>query len=160
MQVDAMNWYLVYTAPRAEKQAADRLKLEGFEAYLPLNKVQRRWSDRIKWVEMPLFPSYIFIKTDREGLFKATRLPGLSRAVYFEGVPVVVRESEIQAVRKFEEHAQGREVTFEIDEEVKIAFGPLEGRVGKVKKVKGNRLVLILSHLGITASINIKDILR
>lgn len=155
-----MNWYLVYTAPRAEKQAAERLQLEGYEAYLPLHKVQRRWSDRLKWVEVPLFPSYLFIKTDREGLYKATRLPGLSRAVYFEGVPVEVRESEIKAVRKFEEHAQGKEVSFEMDEEVRIAFGPLEGRVGKVKKVKGNKLVLILNHLGLQAVVNVSQILR
>lgn len=155
-----MPWYLLYTAPRAERNANDRLVLEGFETYLPLHKIQRRWSDRLKWVEAPLFPSYIFIKTDREGLFAATKLPGVSRAVYHLGVPVVVRESEIKAVHTFEEQAQGKELTYEIDEEVKIAFGPLEGRVGKVKKVKGNKLVLILNHLGLQAVVNLNHVMR
>lgn len=155
-----MNWYLLYTAPRAEKQAADRLRLEGFEVYLPLHLCPRRWSDRIKLVELPLFPSYLFVKTDREGLYQATRLQGISRAVYFEGKPVEVLPKEIAAIHKFADKAQGLECHYELDEEVQIAFGPLEGRVGKVKKIKGNQLVLILNHLGITARVKLDQVTK
>ena len=57
------KWYVLYTAPRAEKQVDQRLKKEGITTFLPLHLSPRRWSDRIKLIEVPLFSSYIFIYT-------------------------------------------------------------------------------------------------
>jgi len=58
-----MNWYLLYTASRAEKQVEQRIKLEGVEVFLPMHLTPRKWSDRVKMVEVPLFSSYIFVRT-------------------------------------------------------------------------------------------------
>ena len=155
-----MKWYLLYITPRAEKKVADRLRLEGIDVYLPLHLSPRKWSDRIKLVEVPLFPGYLFVKTEREGLYKAVMVPGVARIIYFEGEPVEVRESEIEAIRTFASEAAGRDCYFDIDEEVKIAFGPLEGRVGKVKKIKGKHLVLILNHLGLQARVDLQQVVK
>ena len=62
-----MSWYVLYTAARAEKQVAARIEAEGVEkggveAYLPLHRRRKKWSDRIKVVEEPLFRSYVFVK--------------------------------------------------------------------------------------------------
>jgi hypothetical protein len=51
------HWLVIYTKPRAEKKVNERLLEEGFETYLPLQKVIRQWSDRKKKVEVPLFNS-------------------------------------------------------------------------------------------------------
>ena len=56
------QWVALYTNPRAEKKAESNLKETGFEVYLPLRKELHTWSDRKKWVEVPLLKSYIFAK--------------------------------------------------------------------------------------------------
>ena len=50
-----MEWYVLYTTARAEKHVELKLQAEGVETYLPLHKCPRKWSDRVKMVEMPLF---------------------------------------------------------------------------------------------------------
>lgn len=61
IEVDNLKWYVLYTAPRAEKQVENRIRGMGVICWLPLRKSPRAWSDRVKIVEMPLFPSYIFV---------------------------------------------------------------------------------------------------
>ena len=60
------KWYAIYTRPRWEKKVDLLLKDQGLESYCPLNKVKRKWSDRIKLVEEPLFKSYVFVRTDEK----------------------------------------------------------------------------------------------
>ena len=56
------KWYAVYTAPRAEKKVSERFVQEGIEHYLPIQTVKRRWSDRIKEVQVPVVNGYIFVR--------------------------------------------------------------------------------------------------
>ena len=58
------NWIVVRSKPRAEKIAHAQLLEKGIEAYLPLLKERRKWSDRKKWVEFPLFSSYLFARIE------------------------------------------------------------------------------------------------
>ena len=58
------KWLAVYTRPRWEKKVDQLLKEKGTESYCPLNKVRRKWSDRVKLIEEPLFKSYVFVKID------------------------------------------------------------------------------------------------
>jgi transcription antitermination factor NusG len=60
------KWYAIYTRPRWEKKVNFLLQGKGIESYCPLNKVRRKWSDRIKTIEEPLFKSYVFVKIDEE----------------------------------------------------------------------------------------------
>ena len=62
----AKKWLAVYTRPRWEKKVDQLLKEQGTESYCPLNKVKRKWSDRVKTVEEPLFKSYVFVKNFRQ----------------------------------------------------------------------------------------------
>src|SRR5690606_18173763 len=98
---------VLYTAPKAEKQVALRLQSLGEEVFLPIHMTPRKWSDRIKMVEMPLFPSYIFVKTERHRLYDIYRERGVSRIIYYRAQPAELRESEIQAIRTFLEKAKG-----------------------------------------------------
>ena len=59
-----LQWIVVRSKPRAEKVAFDQLMKKGIEVYLPLVKERRKWSDRKKWVELPLFSSYLFAKVE------------------------------------------------------------------------------------------------
>jgi transcription antitermination factor NusG len=56
------HWYAIYTNPRWEKKVDKLLTEAGIESYCPLNTVMRKWSDRMKKVEEPLFKSYVFVQ--------------------------------------------------------------------------------------------------
>jgi transcription antitermination factor NusG len=59
-----LNWYAVYTRHRSEKRLADALAKLGIDHYLPLLRTRKKWSDRYKWVEEPLFASYVFVRIE------------------------------------------------------------------------------------------------
>ncbi len=61
--MSSKHWYAIYTKPRWEKKVHHLLSEKGLEAYCPLNKVTRKWSDRMKTVEEPLFKSYVFVQS-------------------------------------------------------------------------------------------------
>ena len=155
-----MSWYVLYTASRAERQVEERLNAQGIVTYLPLHLTPRRWTDRIKMVEVPLFSSYIFVKTTDEQLRNLVRIPGISRIVFYNRQPAVVRENEIEAIRSFLENAKGKECEFVDNEDVLISGGPLKDIKGKVKKASGDYLFVSLEQIGITVKIKAEQVVR
>ena len=77
------KWYAVYTKPRWEKKVFERLQNEQMEAYCPQNRVRKQWSDRIKWVEEPLFKSYVFVKVAEEEMTRVRMVNGVVNFVYW-----------------------------------------------------------------------------
>lgn len=142
-----MNWYVLYTKPRAEKQVAQRIVELGVEMYLPLHKVKRKWSDRVKIVEVPLFNSYIFVKVAQSQLQSLSVINGVSRIVYYLRKPAVVRDAEIEAIKEFLVLAEYSEIIFEGDL-VAINQGLFENVTGKVLYVTEKGVALFLEELG------------
>ncbi|MDD2285563.1 MAG: UpxY family transcription antiterminator [Paludibacter sp.] len=153
-------WYVIYTAPKAEKQVQQRLTEQGVEAFLPLHLSPRKWSDRVKLVEMPLFPSYLFVYTRRTALYDLVRIPGIARIIYFEGQPAVVRPREISAIRQFLEYANGKACRIELDDEVRVAVGPLKDSGGKVIKIGKKYAILLLDKLGLQAQVALDAVVK
>ena len=153
-----MNWYVLYTSPRAEKQVEKRLSLLGVETFLPLHLVLRRWSDRIKLVEVPLFPSYIFVHTNDHKVHECLCVQGITRIVYHNGIPAVISKREIVAIQSFLEQARNKELNYSINEEVLVACGVLKDISGKIKRIGKKYLVLHLEQIGTTISIAMDQI--
>ncbi|HET6994144.1 MAG TPA: UpxY family transcription antiterminator, partial [Chitinophagaceae bacterium] len=95
------KWLAIYSRPRWEKKVNQLLLEKGIESYCPLNKVRRKWSDRMKIVEEPLFKSYVFVKVKDEDRTEVRMTPGVINFVYWEGQPAVIKEKEINAIRRF-----------------------------------------------------------
>jgi transcription antitermination factor NusG len=152
-QANGEKWYVLYTASRAEKQVAQRLEKEGITAFLPLHLSPRRWSDRIKLIEIPLFSSYIFIHTQEPLLHRIITLQGVSHVVYYDGKPAVVWESEITAIQQFLEQARAKELNYQPDEKVLIACGPLRNISGKIKRIGKTYILLHLEQIGLTVTV-------
>ena len=95
------HWYAIYTTGRWEKKVHNRLLEAGVESYCPLNMVMRKWSDRVKRVEEPLFKSYVFVRISKDEHHKVLDTPGVVRFVYWLGKPAVIRDKEIENIRKF-----------------------------------------------------------
>jgi transcription antitermination factor NusG len=155
-----MEWYVLYTTARAEKQVELKLQAEGVETYLPLHKCPRKWSDRVKMVEMPLFSSYIFVNTTDEKLRTLIRVNGVARIVYYNGKPAVMRPKEIEAIREFVQKAAERECEFGLSEEVLVACGPLKDISGKIKKIGRKYLILHIEQMGITVCVKQNQVIR
>lgn len=155
-----MEWYVLYTTARAEKHVELKLQAEGVETYLPLHKCPRKWSDRVKMVEMPLFSSYIFVHTTDEKLRTLIRVNGVARIVYYNGKPAVMRPKEIEAIRKFVQKAAERECEFGLSEEVLVACGPLKDISGKIKKIGRKYLILHIEQMGITVCVKQNQVIR
>lgn len=146
-----MKWLAIYTRPRWEKKVNQTLIDRGFESYCPLTKIRRKWSDRIKTVEEPLFKSYVFVKiadTDRTAV---RMINGAINFVYWAGKPAVVKEKEIIAIRRFldeYENVEAVPVDLEINQRVRISGGTLMDKEGKVLEVRRKTVKVAIDSLG------------
>jgi transcription antitermination factor NusG len=133
------SWYAIYTKSRFEKKIFHSLRSKGFHVFLPLVKEKRMWSDRIKTVEVPLLPSYVFVRTAREKFAQIYPYPGFVRFVSFQGKPCEIREEEIALLEQIVEHGfhVQQSPLCDLGDRVRITRGPLRGWEGCVEKKKG-----------------------
>jgi transcription antitermination factor NusG len=145
------KWYAIYTRPRWEKKVDLLLKEKGVESYCPLNKIKRRWSDRLKTVEEPLFKSYVFVKVV-DGEKTAVRMTtGVINFVYWNKKPAIVKEKEIQTIRRFLDEYENIEVypkEIKLNDRVRITSGSLMDHEGKVLDVRRKAVKVAIDSLG------------
>src|ERR1700734_3286808 len=96
-QASPFPWFALQVRTRNEAGVAEQLSGRGYERFLPHYKVRKRWSDRIKEVDSPLFPGYLFCRFDPQDRLPILKTPGVMQIVGFKNGPVAVDESEIQA---------------------------------------------------------------
>lgn len=143
------RWLVGYTAPRAEKQVYDKLQKQGYTTFLPLAKSSRKWSDRVKIVEVPLFTSYIFVYINNFEVYESLRnTPGLVRYVFMEGKFADVTDKEIDSIKLFLSKTEGYQFTFEENQTVEIKDGLLKGKKGIITKLGKDKLQLKIEHFG------------
>lgn len=143
---DNRCWYAIYTRSRAEKKVHADLVSLGLEAYLPLQKRIRQWSDRKKLVEMPIISSYVFVKVLPASRDLVFRSPHVSRFVFFNGQPAVIPENQIERLKQLINAEVPVESTlreFKPGEPVKIIYGPLNGLQGEFVKVGSEKRFLV-----------------
>lgn len=100
-KMEKKRWYAVYTRPRWEKKVFRLLEEQNIEAYCPLNKVKKKWSDRVKLVEEPLFKSYVFVRVAEEEKTAVRMTTGIVNFVYWLGKPAVIKNKEIETIKRF-----------------------------------------------------------
>lgn len=140
------SWYALYVRSRAEKQVASYLHNTGFEVYLPLTKILRQWSDRKKWVEEPLFRSYIFVHIGPAEYFDVLNTQGVVRYVSFESKAVAIPPLQIEAIRQFVESGEELpdvELTLKPGSLIDIIIGPMKGIRGELLEMMGKKKVKI-----------------
>ncbi|RNI35415.1 UpxY family transcription antiterminator [Hanamia caeni] len=149
------NWYAVYTKPRWEKKVAAMLLEKGIENYCPINKVIRQWSDRKKMVMEPVFKGYVFVKLEENKKWQVKDVNGILNFVYWLGKPAVIRDEEIDTIRKFLNEFEDVQVEPKgvvVNSEVRIRQGVLMNYHGIVVEVLGNRAVVKIETLDIQLS--------
>jgi transcription antitermination factor NusG len=142
------RWFAMYTKPRAEKKVFAELERMQIEAYLPLRKELRQWSDRKKWVEFPLFPSYVFARLTTKTYYEIPKfVDGFLCYVIIRGNRIAVRDEEIETIRLMLEECPTEidliDANFEIGDRVKITGGLLMGKTAELVDYKGKQRVAI-----------------
>jgi transcription antitermination factor NusG len=123
----------------------------GIENYLPVQKVLKQWSDRKKIVEEPLFRSYVFAHVEESEKEAVRRVDGVLNFVYWLGQPAVIRDEEIDVIRRFMgeyENVQVEHNTPQLSSSVKIDGGPFMNHIGKVIKIGKNKVKVMIESLG------------
>jgi transcriptional antiterminator RfaH len=148
-----LHWYAAYTKSRTEKKILERLTENGFEAYLPIQRKRRQWSDRLKWVEEPLIKSYIFIRVNEKQYYNAINTPGLVCYVTFEGKAAAIPDWQIDLLKKLLNEGAEMEVSnerFAAGQKIIVVKGTLVGMQGEMVEYRGRKKVLV--RLGTTGT--------
>jgi transcription antitermination factor NusG len=141
------KWYAIYTRPRWEKKVAAGLDEKGITNYLPLVKTLKRWSDRKKWVQEPLFKSYIFVQVDAREYIPALQTPGAVNYVCFERKAVAIPPLQIEAIKSFVESGEDLLTDvpkLKIGDRVLIIRGALNGLEGVLVEYQQKHRVRIM----------------
>lgn len=162
MSSDKYYWYAIYTKSRAEKKTLTQLQQRGIEAYLPIQKKLRQWSDRKKWVELPLFNSYIFVKISEKEYYDVLQTPGVVRYITFNGKAAKIRDEQIEFLKKLlgsEQELEISEHQFNVGAKVKVVVGVLHGMTGELVDVKNSKRFLVrFDQLGQSIILNIPTV--
>jgi transcription antitermination factor NusG len=148
---EVKHWYAVYTKPRWEKKICAQLEKKGLVYYCPMNKVRRKWSDRYKVIEEPLFKSYVFVQITEEEKARVRLTDGVVNFLYWNGKPGIIKDEEIDVIRRFlneYEQVEARPVRLAEGEKVRVKTGLLMDTEGIVIKVLHNRAYVLLESLG------------
>ncbi len=136
---------------------AERIASKGLEVYCPLNKVRKKWSDRYKVIEEPLFKSYVFVRISEDDQIRVRLTDGVVNFVYSEGKPAQIREQEIDLIRRFlkeYKEVQLNPVVLKRGLKVRVKSGVLMDREGIILDIQNKKAYVLLESLGyeLTAS--------
>ena len=133
----------------------------GIEAYLPLRKEIRQWSDRKKWVEVPIINSYIFIRIAPKDYRKVFDVKHIVAYVSYKRKAVPIPDNEIAAMQRMVE----QKISFGVEKSemkkgkiITITSGPLIGVKGEITEIKGEKkLYMRVQNAGFTLVVNLDE---
>jgi transcription antitermination factor NusG len=127
------DWFAIYTKSRHEKVVAEELWQREIEVFLPLRNVVSRWKDRRKEVQFPLFPGYLFVRTDiQRRRLDILKVPSVVRIIGFNNEPAPVDAGQIEAVKTlvFSKLPYDPFPEMVVGDRVRVRRGPLRGLDG------------------------------
>ncbi len=154
------RWYAVATSPRHEKWVACQMRGYEIQYFLPLYKSLRRWKDRRKELELPLFPGYLFVHIALHDRLQVLRIPGVVRIIGTHGKPSPLPEHEIEALRNglasglyAESHSW-----LKVGHHVLVKSGPLAGAQGiLIRKKHDCRIVISIDAIMRSVALEIDE---
>jgi transcription antitermination factor NusG len=152
------SWFAVQVRARQELGISEHLQSNGYEWFLPLSRSKKRWSDRIKEVQSPLFPGYLFCRFDPLDRLPILKIPGVIQIVGSNRQPIPVDEDEIRAIQVLVASGAPNQPCpyLEIGDKVRIESGPLRGLEGLLVEFQGHRqLVLCVTLLQRSVAVKI-----
>ncbi|MGA7624830.1 MAG: UpxY family transcription antiterminator [Candidatus Acidiferrales bacterium] len=153
----SLPWFALQVRARRELGISDQLRSLGYEWFLPLYSCKKRWSDRTKTVQLPLFPGYIFCRFDPLNRLPILKIPGVIQVVGFNRQPVPIDQDEIRAIQVLVASGLPHKPWpyLKVGDKVRIEAGPLCGLEGSLTEFQGDRQ-LVLSVTLLRRSVAVK----
>lgn len=155
-----LPWYAIRVQTKFAGVASEALRGKGYEEFLPLYRSQRRWSDRVKQLDLPLFPGYLFCRLDvQDRLLPVLTTPGVISIVGAGKTPIPVAEEEISSIRAILRSGLAAQPWpfLDVGSRVYIEAGPLAGLEGIITTIdKHCRLVVSVSLLQRSVAVKIE----
>ncbi len=145
LQVQSLPWFALQVHSRKENLVSANLQSQGYECLLPLYKSSRKWSDRVKEVEQPLFPGYLFCRFDFQNRRPLVVTPGVLQIVGIGKTPTPIDEHEIAAIQMAQASGLPSQPWpyMEVGERVRVNYGTLTGLEGLLIHLQGNHRVVL-----------------
>lgn len=144
-------WYLIYTKPQHENKLANQLAENDIEFLLPRTRVLRQWHDRKKIIEMPLFPSYIFVHVQSMAdYYNCMDFDGFCNYVKFGNQLAIVNKNTIKDIDLIVRKGSNVEIAngnLRLGQKIVVCQGPLSGLSGEVVEYKGKQKICIRVNL-------------
>ena len=144
-----MSWNVIYTKSRSEKKVEERLKNIGIEAYCPVRTEVKFWSDRKKSILVPVLPSMVLVKIEKNKRNQVFDIPGVVRYMFWLKKHAVVRDNEVDSLKlllKSNNIIEQNVASYNVGDEIKISS--LEDQFGIIKKISKNQIWVVLKQLG------------
>jgi transcription antitermination factor NusG len=157
---DCPRWYVLYTNGRHEKKVVELLSNRHVSCYLPLYRSVRRWQDRRKEVDLPLFPGYVFVRIALRSKLQVLTVPGVVQIITFNGTPAPVADAEIECLRRGLSSSTSVEPHpyLKVGRSVRVRSGPFAGMNGiLVRRKHAFRLVLSIDLIMRSLSVEIDE---
>lgn len=154
------KWYALYTCVRHEKRVAEQIERRSLPCFLPVYRSMRRWADRRKELELPLFPGYVFVRMGLQRKLAVLQIPGVVHLVSFDGRPAEVPVEEIETWRARLSGATGVEPHpyLRKGRRVRVRRGAMQGLEGIVTRRKGHcRVVFSIDLIQRSVAIELEE---
>lgn len=142
-------WFAIQVRSRHEGIVEAFLRANGYESFLPSYWCRRQWSDRIKEIELPLFPGYLFCRFNLQDRVSILKTPGLILIVGIAKNPVPIDEVEIAALRTLVSSGVSTQPWpyVRIGQRLRIEHGALRGLEGILQSFKGRQRIVVSVNL-------------
>lgn len=160
---DISRWFAIYTAPRHEKCVAEMITARNIEIFLPLYRTTRQWKKRPPvTLELPLFPSYLFVRVSSRERGPVLSTPGVLAFVGSGRHAMPVPDCDIDALQSgIKDHRAEPHTCFAVGESVRVKSGSFAGFTGTlVRNRAGERVVLTIDAImqGIAVEIDASNL--
>ena len=153
------SWYVIYVRSRHEKNVYSALLNKGIITSLPMKTVIRKWSDRKKKVQLPLFRGYVFVNINLKiDNLNVLQTPGVVKFIGIRHEPSRIPDDQIHWLHMIasESTSVRNEKEFSVGQRVRVVAGPFKGIEGVVKRVGGrSRLVVLIESIMQAVSVEI-----
>ena len=152
---DTYNWYVLYTKPKHEKAVEESLLKRKIEAFTPKITLRRRWSDRVKLVEEPLFKSYCFARFLLKDKINIISQPGVIDIVNFNKKYTTVDDAVISSLKIVAANELKTDPCpyLKNGDHITIRRGPFKGLEGYIVEKRNKNATLVVSVDAIAASV-------
>lgn len=152
LDISEAKWFAVYTRYKREKLVSKRLEEKGVEVFLPLQKVTRYYTRKVKHLELPLLSCYVFTRIKKSEYVPVLETMDVVGFVKIANNLISIPEKEINLLKRIVGENIEAEVipsTLTEGDKVEVTTGPLAGLEGYlVEKRNTNKFVIALNHLG------------